>query len=84
METGNAGRGWEEENTAGQMVWASDVGGGRGEVEKGEMVAGSGRGGGRKVQEVFIKLGSQLRLICNLKRATSKPTFLFWWHLIVI
>ena len=79
VETGKAGRGWEEEERVGQMVWASDTGGGRRESE--EVVAGGGRGG-RRVQEVFIKLGSQLRLICNLRRATSRPTFLFWCHLI--
>ena len=80
METGKGGRGWEEEERAGQMVWASHTAGGRRESEE-ELVAGNGRGG-RRVEEVFIKLGSQLRLICHLRRATSKPTFLFWCHLI--
>ena len=79
VEAGKGGRGWEEENRAGQMVWASDTGSGRRE-EVEEEVPGSGRVRGRRVQEVFIKLGSQLRLICNLRRATSKPTFLFWCH----
>ena len=45
----------------------------------GERLEGeTGKGGGRQVQEVFIKLGSQLRLVCSLRRATAKPTFLFW------
>ena len=75
METGNGGWGWEEDRSE-QVVWASGAGG---EVrEKAEEEPGSWRG----VQEVFIKLGSQLRLICHLRRATSKPTFLFWCHLI--
>ena len=78
METGKiGGRGWEDQDRAGQMVWASDPGGGRRENEEEEEVKGE-----RRVQEVFIKLGSQLRLICNLRRATSRPTFLFWCHLI--
>ena len=80
VETGKGGRGWEEEERAGEMVWASHTAGGRRESEE-ELVAGNGRGG-RRVEEVFIKLGSQLRLICHLRRATSKPTFLFWCHLI--
>ena len=73
MDTGKIVRGWEEEEErSGQMIWASDPGGGRRDKEEEEVR------GGRRVQEVFIKLGSQLRLICNLRRATSKPTFLFW------
>ena len=74
VEAGKGGQVWEEENRAGQMVWPGDTGNGRRE-EVEEEVPGSGR-----VEEVFIKQGSQLRLICNLRRATSKPTFLFWCH----
>ena len=76
VETGKGGWGWEEDRSE-QVVWASGAGG---EVrEKAEEEPGSWRG----VQEVFIKLGSQLRLLCNLRRATSRPTFLFWCHSLI-
>ena len=71
METGGGGREVEDEGRFGQVV---------GWQRGGERVEGeTGKGGGRpRVQEVFIKLGSQLRLVCSLRRATAKPTFLFW------
>ena len=70
METGGGGREVEDEERFGQVVgWERG-----GERLEGE----TGKGGGRQVQEVFIKLGSQLRLVCSLRRATAKPTFLFW------
>ena len=75
VETGGGGREVEDEERFGQVVgWQ------RGGERGGERVAGeTGKGGGRpRVQEVFIKLGSQLRLVCSLRRATAKPTFLFW------
>jgi len=31
-------------------------------------------------REIFIKQGSQLLLICELKKATARPQFLFWYH----
>ena len=78
METGGGGREVEDEGRFGQVVgWQR--GGERGGERSGEIVEGkTGKGGGRQVQEVFIKLGSQLRLVCSLRRATAKPTFLFW------
>ena len=71
VETGGGGREVEDEERFGQVVgWQRG-----GERLEGE----TGKGGGRQVQEVFIKLGSQLRLVCSLRRATAKPTFLFWY-----
>ena len=29
-------------------------------------------------KEMFIKSGSQLKLKCELKKATEKPKFIFW------
>ena len=29
-------------------------------------------------KEIFIKKGSQLKLKCELKKATEKPNFIFW------
>ena len=29
-------------------------------------------------KEIFIKKGSQLKLKCELKKATEKPKFIFW------
>jgi len=31
-------------------------------------------------KEIFIKKGSQLKLKCDLKKATEKPNFIFWYH----
>ena len=32
-------------------------------------------------KEIFIKKGSQLKLKCELKKATEKPKFIFWYVL---
>ena len=37
-----------------------------------------GGGGERRTQEMFIKMGSQIRLNCQLRKATERPTFIFW------
>lgn len=29
-------------------------------------------------KEIFIKKGSQLKLKCEMKKATEKPNFIFW------
>ena len=29
-------------------------------------------------KEIFIKKGSQLKLKCEMKKATEKPKFIFW------
>ena len=29
-------------------------------------------------REIFIKKGSQLKLKCEMKKATEKPKFIFW------
>ena len=42
--------------------------------------------GGERVQdpaytsprEIFVKRGSQLKLRCELKKATEKPGYIFW------
>jgi len=31
-------------------------------------------------KEIFIKKGSQLKLKCEMKKATEKPKFIFWYH----
>eukprot|EP00090_Calanus_glacialis_P009044 TRINITY_DN17375_c0_g1_i1.p1 TRINITY_DN17375_c0_g1~~TRINITY_DN17375_c0_g1_i1.p1 ORF type:complete len:318 (+),score=41.09 TRINITY_DN17375_c0_g1_i1:58-1011(+) len=31
-------------------------------------------------KEMFIESGSQLKLKCELKKATEKPKFIFWYH----
>jgi len=31
-------------------------------------------------KEIFIKKGSQLKLKCEMKKATEKPNFIFWYH----
>lgn len=44
--------------------------------------------GGERVQdpaytsprEIFVKRGSQLKLRCELKKATEKPGYIFWYH----
>jgi len=34
----------------------------------------------RGPKEMFIKSGSELKLKCELKKATEKPKFIFWFH----
>ena len=32
----------------------------------------------RGPKEMFIKKGSQLKLMCDLRKATERPNFIFW------